>query len=147
MEWQLDGLEKLDKELSYLRSHGVKIGVLGDDSKDGVSIQDYAIWNEYGTVWIPSRPFFRKALMSRRGQRQITELMNKLFDQLKEGNISGHDFLRVVGEHCKAKLVESITSGGWQANKETTLKYKNQSQPLIDTSSLVSSIDYEIVGV
>ena len=57
--YELEGLEKLDKELKYLSSHAVKVGVLGDGSNNGVSVQDYAIFNEYGTSrGIPPRPFF-----------------------------------------------------------------------------------------
>ena len=44
--YQLEGLEKLDKELKYLQTHAVKVGVLGNGSANGISVQDYAIFNE-----------------------------------------------------------------------------------------------------
>ena len=146
MEWDIGQFEQIDNEFNYLKSHAIKIGVIGEDSIDGVSVQDYALWNEYGTIYIPSRPFFRKALISRKAQREITEFMQALFNSVIQGSMTGEQMLRAVGDHCKARLVESIKNGGWQSNKASTLKYKNQSQPLIDSGTLIGSIDYEIVG-
>ena len=72
--YQLEGLEKLDKELKYLSSHAVKVGVLGDGSNNGVSVQDYAIFNEYGTSrGIPPRPFFRLSVGTANAQNEIKE--------------------------------------------------------------------------
>lgn len=147
MEWNIEQFEQIDKELVYLKSHAVRVGVLGHEITDGVSIQDYAVWNEYGTLRIPSRPFFRKALATRKAQREITELMQSLFNELIQGGKTGEQMLRIVGEYCKARLIESIKGGGWESNKASTLKYKNQSQPLIDTTTLISSIYYMIEGV
>lgn len=145
MEWNIEQFEQIDKELEYLKSHSIKVGVIGEESSEGVSIQDYAIWNEYGTVFIPSRPFFRKALASRRAQREISELMQSLFNQVIQSELTGEQMLKTVGQYCKARLVESVNSGGWQANKASTLKRKNQSKPLIDTGTLISAFDFEII--
>lgn len=145
VEWSIEQFEQIDRELAYLKGHAIRVGVLGDGSADGVSVQDYAIWNEYGTVYIPSRPFFRKALASRRAQREITELMQSLFERVIHNGMTGEQMLRTVGEYCKARVIESIKNSGWQSNKASTLKYKNQSQPLIDTGTLIDSIDFEII--
>ena len=145
MEWNIEQFEQLDKEIEYLKSHSVEIGILGDESSGGVSVRDYAIWNEYGTIYIPSRPFFRKALASRKAQREINEFMQGLFGKVIQGSLTGEQMLRTVGEYCKARLVESVNSGGWQGNKASTLKKKNQSKPLIDTGALISSFDFQIV--
>ena len=66
----LSGFDDLDKELEIIANTTIKVGVLGEDKVDGVSVQEYAIWNEYGTIYIPSRPFFRVACMSRKAQRR-----------------------------------------------------------------------------
>ena len=73
----LSGFDDLDKELEIIANTTIKVGVLGEDKVDGVSVQEYAIWNEYGTIYIPSRPFFRVACMSRKAQREIKAYMNK----------------------------------------------------------------------
>ena len=46
--YELEGLEKLDKELKYLSSHAVKVGVLwsGGSLKSNTDVQEYAIFNE-----------------------------------------------------------------------------------------------------
>ena len=69
--YQLEGLEKLDKELKYLQAHAVKVGVLGNGSTNGISVQDYAIFNEYGTSRIPARPFFRLSVGTANAQNEI----------------------------------------------------------------------------
>ena len=53
--YELEELEKLDKELKYLNSHAVKVGVLwsGGSLKSNTDIQEYAIFNEYGTSKMP----------------------------------------------------------------------------------------------
>ena len=52
---QLEGIEELQKELDYIKSHAVKVGVLGKnragEMKNEIAlIQEYAIYNEYGTI-------------------------------------------------------------------------------------------------
>ena len=52
--------EKLLKELGQLE---VRIGIQqGETSKDGVDLVDIAMFNELGTVHIPSRPFLRDSV-------------------------------------------------------------------------------------
>ena len=62
-------LEKIEKELDYLKKHTVWVGFVGseaDKKVDGVAIYMYANFNEYGTSNIPSRTFFRTALNNNR---------------------------------------------------------------------------------
>ena len=145
MEWDLGQFEQIDKEFEYLKNHSIKVGVIGEENIGGVSVQDYAVWNEYGTIYIPSRPFFRKALASRRAQREITELMQSLLNRVIQEGMTGEQMLRTIGEYCKARLVESINSGGWQENKGKKKKKKNQSKPLVDTGTLIGAFDFEII--
>lgn len=145
--YELEGLKKLDKELKYLQSHAVKVGVLGNGSNNGVSIQEYAIYNEYGTSHIPKRPFFRLSVVTAKAQKEIKEYMEKQVDQIISGGISGEEAYNNLGKYVVQKIKKTIMSGDFVPLNAKTVKRKGHSNPLIDTHSLYESIDYEIVGV
>ena len=75
-------LDKIEKELDYLRKHTVWVGFVGgeaDKKVDGVAIYMYANFNEYGGGNTPSRPFFRTALNNnKKVYRDICNVGHKL---------------------------------------------------------------------
>ncbi len=142
----LDGLLKVEKELNYIQSHRIKVGVLGDGTGEGgKSVQEYAMYVEYGTSTIPRRPFFRKEMVTARAKKEITDYMNNLIGNVCNGSLTGAQFWNSVGLYCKARVIKSLRNGGWAANAASTLKYKDGSQPLINTGTLVDSIDFEVI--
>lgn len=144
--YQLEELEKLDKELKYLQTHAVKVGVLGNGSTNGISVQDYAIFNEYGTSRIPARPFFRLSVGTANAQNEIKEYMKQQVEQIIQGGMSAQQAYENLGTFIVQKIKKTIMSGSFAANKDATVKKKGQSTPLVDTHSLYNSISYEIVG-
>nr|DAX51463.1 MAG TPA: virion morphogenesis protein [Caudoviricetes sp.] len=144
--YQLEGLEKLDKELKYLSSHAVKVGVLGDGSNNGVSVQDYAIFNEYGTSRMPARPFFRLSVGTANAQNEIKEYMKQQVEQIIQGGISAQQAYENLGTFVVQKIKKTIASGNFAALNPQTVKKKGHSKPLMDTHSLYESINFEIVG-
>lgn len=145
--YELEGLKKLDKELKYLQSHAVKVGVLGNGSADGISVQDYAIFNEYGTSRIPSRPFFRLSVGTQKAQNEIKEYLNTQIENVVSGELTGQGAYENLGIFVVQKIKKTIMSGNFAPLDPKTIKRKGQSTPLIDTHSLYHSINYEIVGV
>ena len=147
--YELEGLEKLDKELKYLSSHAVKVGVLwsGGSLKSNTDVQEYAIFNEYGTSKIPARPFFRLSVGTANAQNEIKEYMKSQVEQVIQGGMTGQQAYENLGTFVVQKIKKTIMSGNFAANDPKTVKAKGQSTPLIDTHSLFHSIDYEIVGV
>ena len=147
--YELEELEKLDKELKYLSSHAVKVGVLwsGGSLKSNTDVQEYAIFNEYGTSKIPSRPFFRLSVGTDKAQNEIKEYIKKQVEQVIQGGMTGQQAYENLGTFVVQKIKKTIMSGNFAANDPKTVKVKGQSTPLIDTHSLFHSIDYEIVVV
>lgn len=151
--YELEGLEKLDKELKYLSSHAVKVGVLGDGSNNGVSVQDYAIFNEYGTSrGIPPRPFFRLSVGTANAQNEIKEYMKSQLESIIAGELTGEEAYNNLGNFVVKKIKDTIDKGGFTALDPKTIKLRekkgnNSTKPLMDTHSLYNSISYEIVGV
>lgn len=144
--YQLEGLEKLDKELKYLQTHAVKVGVLGNGSANGISVQDYAIFNEYGTSRMPARPFFRLSVGTANAQNEIKEYMKQQVEQIIQGGISAQQAYENLGTFVVQKIKKTIASGNFAALNPQTIKKKGHSKPLIDTHSLYESINFEIVG-
>ena len=145
--YELEGLKKLDKELKYLQSHAVKVGVLGNGSNNGVSIQEYAIYNEYGTSRIPKRPFFRLSVGTANAQNEIKEYMKSQVEQIIQGGMTGQQAYENLGTFVVQKIKKTIAKGNFATLNPQTIKKKGHSKPLMDTHSLYESIDYEIVGV
>ena len=147
--YQLEGLEKLDKELKYLQAHAVKVGVLwsGGSLKSNTDVQEYAIFNEYGTSKIPARPFFRLSVGTDKAQNEIKEYIKKQVEQVIQGGMTGQQAYENLGTFVVQKIKKTIMSGNFAALNPQTVKKKGHSKPLMDTHSLFHSIDYEIVGV
>lgn len=150
--YELEALEKLDKELKYLNSHAVKVGVLGDGSNNGVSVQDYAIFNEYGTSrGIPPRPFFRLSVGTANAQNEIKEYMKSQVELIIAGELTGEEAYNNLGNFVVKKIKDTIDKGGFTALDPKTIKLRekrgnNSTKPLMDTHSLYESINFEIVG-
>lgn len=144
--YQLEGLEKLDKELKYLQTHAVKVGVLGNGSANGISVQDYAIFNEYGTSRMPARPFFRLSVGTANAQNEIKEYMKQQVEQIIQGGMSAQQAYENLGTFVVQKIKKTIASGNFAALNPQTVKKKGHSKPLMDTHSLYESINFEIVG-
>lgn len=146
---ELGDLEKLQKELEYLQTHAVKVGILwsGGSLKSNTDVMDYAIFNEYGTSHIPKRPFFRLSVGTQKAQNEIKEYLNTQIENVVSGGLTGQGAYENLGTFVVQKIKKTIMSGNFAPNDAKTIKRKGQSTPLIDTHSLYHSIDYEIVGV
>ena len=155
IEYKLNDLEKLEKELEYIQKHAVIVGVLGEEGKGAgemeytiATIKEYAVFNEYGTSrGIPPRPFFRQSVMTENSIKIIKSFMEEQVKQVVLGNITGQAYLENIGTFVVKRIKSTIKNGNFIANKESTLKNKKGNSPLVDTGSLINSITYMIVGV
>jgi len=139
-------LDKIEKELDYLKTHTVWVGFVGgeaDKKVDGVAIYMYANFNEYGTSNIPSRPFFRTALNNNR--KYIKEQLKELLGKVATGKITGEVALKSIGLEVQGLIQDSIKNGNWEENSDSTIVAKNgRGQPLIDTGSMLRAVSFEI---
>ena len=139
-------LDKIEKELDYLKTHTVWVGFVGgeaDKKVDGVAIYIYANFNEYGTSNIPSRPFFRTALNNNR--KYIKEQLKELLGKVATGKITGEVALKSIGLEVQGLIQDSIKNGNWEENSDSTIVAKNErGQPLIDTGSMLRAVSFEI---
>ena len=139
-------LDKIEKELDYLKKHTVWVGFVGSEAEkkvNGVAIYMYANFNEYGTNNIPSRPFFRTALNNNR--KYIKEQLKELLGKVATGKMTGEKALKSIGLEVQGLIQDSIKNGNWESNAPGTIRAKNgMGQPLIDTGSMLRAVSFEI---
>lgn len=134
--------KKFEKMLQELKDKEVRIGIQqGETSDDGVDLVDIAMFNELGTVHIPSRPFLRDSVDA--NADQINNFLQSMKKELLRGG-SAEDVLKKIGVFQKGLIQEQIVSGNFAQNSEATIKKKGSDTPLVDTGRMRQSINYVI---
>lgn len=105
---------------------------------NGVHVAQVARIQEFGTLKIPARPFFRRAIISN---------MNKWINFYKVDFTKSNDneiTLNKIGELARGDIVKSIDALNNPPNAKSTIKQKNSSKPLVDTGLLRRSVTYRV---
>ena len=138
------GWKAICRNANKLHGRIIKAGVLesAGNEKNGASVADVATWNEYGTSHIPSRPFIAIATDEHKGWQ--SEVKVRMLDVMSpEGSIS--ESLDAIGKQMKTDIKNVIGDRGKLApNAPSTVARKGHNYPLIDTGTLLDSIDYEV---
>lgn len=141
-------LDRIEREMKYLATHGVKVGVLGDDTNDeGVKVKDYATWLILGTSTMPSRDFMHHSVRNRKGRFEITRLQKKLLSKVFKGELTGQQALMQIGIFATQMIKASIMSNDFAPLKQSTIdkKDRNKNNILRDSDTLLNSIAFEVV--
>jgi len=138
----------LEKKLS--KNTSVKVGFLsGATYPDGTSVAMVAAVNEYGktetnekgdVVIQPPRPFMRNTVAKR-----TKAWVKNLATAIKATNYDIPASFKLVGQGMKEDVQNSIRTFRDPPLKEATIKAKGFAKPLIDTSHMLNSVDYEVV--
>lgn len=133
--------KNIDKKIKqkYTTKSTLEVGFLGGKYPNGVKVASVAFWNEYGTIKIPPRPFFRNAINDN-NQKWIKFLKQKAKDS------SIDNALNLTGEMVRGDIVKSITKTTTPPNSIYTISKKHSTHPLIDTGFLRASVSYQIKG-
>lgn len=134
--------KKFEKMLKDLGKLEVRIGIQqGETSDEGVDLVDIAMFNELGTVHIPSRPFLRDSVDA--NADQINTFLKSMKQELLKGG-SAEDVLKKIGVFQKGLVQEEIVKGNFAPNSEATIRKKGSDTPLIDTGRMRQSVNYVI---
>jgi len=121
----------------------VRVGFL-ENSKypDGTPTAMIAAIHNYGApaAGIPPRPFFSSMIAEK--ESGWGEDLGK---SLVAKNFNAKNALGFMGERIKGQLQDSIVNGSYAPLKPATIKRKGFDTPLIDTSHMLNSVDYEVV--
>jgi hypothetical protein len=138
------GWRRIGNDIKELKGYSVKVGIMGDDSIDGVSVVDIAVYNEFGTSRIPARPFMSKTY------DENADTANKYIEHMAgamiDGKMAPMQVLKDIGLWYETKVKQTIRDAkNWaEPNKASTVKQKGSSSPLIDTGRMLGSVKYEI---
>lgn len=136
-------LNGLKKELGNRGRYGAKAGyVKGEphkaekgESSSPATIDQIALYNEFGTTTIPPRPFLRNA------NNAIQEREREILKRGMEDEKPLSQILREIAEDMRNQIVESINSDLPPPNAESTVRQKHgSSHTLIDTGQLRLSV-------
>ena len=106
----------------------------------GEYVAQVARYNEFGTLNIPMRPFFRNAI-----NKNIKKWYATLQNCINQ-NATPSKALSIVGEVARADIIQSITDLRTPPNAESTIKQKKSTNPLIDTGLMRRSVTYKVKG-
>lgn len=107
---------------------------------NGTFVAQVARYNEFGTLNIPMRPFFRNAI-----NKNIKKWYATLQNAINQ-NTTPSKALSIVGEVARADIIQSITDLRTPPNAESTIKQKKSTNPLIDTGLMRRSVTYKVKG-
>jgi len=124
----------------------VKTGIQSDAGEnEGVSIAEYAAFNEFGTRNIDERPFMRKTFDD--NLANYNKLIERLFKGMLGGKLDAKFAFNTLGQQTEDDMKDTITNGKFTANAQSTIDKKGSSSPLIDTGTMRNSIRYEVEGI
>lgn len=142
---RLRGGEKLEQTLRTMavnlsRGGLVRVGFL-ENAKypDGKSVAMIAAIQDFGSGNIPSRPFFRNMIAAKQGEWPAGIAL-----QLRETNYDVKQTLDRVGAAVAGQLRQSIIDTNEPPLAESTIRRKGFEKPLIDTSHMINSVDFEV---
>jgi len=117
---------------------------MGNEEAEGVSVIDYATYNEFGTTRIPARPFMSKT--EELYKEPTFKFANFLVGRIIDGKITPNLALKNIGEKYKSYMQKTIRDAkNWAIpNADSTVKQKGSTSPLIDTGRMVGSVSYEV---
>ena len=134
------GFKAFRAELQRTKNATVEIGIHEDKYNNGLSVAEYAAYNEFGTIDIPERSFMRSTFDE--SHQKINADMAKYYQQVKDGKIGVHRALSLIGMKHAQDIQNKIGSNIQPANSEATIARKKSSKTLIDTGIMRQSIRY-----
>lgn len=142
----LSGGDELEARLAEIAAKFggglVKVGFMdGATYPDGTPVAAVAYWNEYGrpSTGQPPRPFFRRMIA-----KESPSWAPKMARLAVATDYDGPRVLALMGEDISGALKQSINDFQSPALAPSTIAAKGFSKPLIDTSVMVNSVDYEV---
>ena len=153
-DFRLPNLERILKGLSdQSEPQWVEAGILGGATdEDGVSVAEYAAYNEYGTSRIPKRPFLRTTMDKNRDKYKRL-LQGALRGLASSGSSEPVGMaLTAVGREMETDVIEQIKSNMPPPNAPET-RARKEARPgggyagtLFDTGTMLGSVSFQLLN-
>lgn len=122
------------------RGGTVRVGFLENATyPDGKSVAMIAAIQDFGTGTIPPRPFFRNMIAAKQG-----EWPGAIDGLLKANDYDIDKTLQQTGAAIAGQLRQSIIDTNAPPLSPVTIRRKGHAKPLIDTSHMINSVDFEV---
>lgn len=141
----IKGGDKLEAALSRIAAkleHGgtLEVGFMERSTyPDGTPVAAVALWQDFGTSTIPSRPFFRNMVATKSVGWPRAVALN-----LKATDYDITVTLGRMGLGIRDQLQESIRQTNSPPLAKSTIRRKGFAKPLIDTSHMINSADFNV---
>lgn len=138
------GWKNIVRELEKTKFMEVAVGILEGSENEGVSIAEYASYNEFGTERIPSRPFM--AMSFDENTTQIDKDFISQWGQILQGKKTAIDSLTIIGQKHAERIQKTITNRNIlpRLAKRTIKAKKGSTKTLVDTGAMVSAVQISI---
>lgn len=147
------GFENRLKNIKKALNKRVRVGILHAESEEnGATTAEIAKWNEgdgfFGANDTPQRSVIGLPLSESMYREDI---IGAGIDVLEKEGVTEKGVkkaLKAIGEMAHWAILsafDSSANGQWAQNSKETLKKKIGDKPMIDTGTLVSNIDWEVV--
>jgi hypothetical protein len=103
-------------------------------------IATVAFWQEFGTLTVPSRPFFRTTIADK-----SKDWGHNLGVALRATNMDGEQALRLLGQSMRDDVENSIATWTTPPNAQATIDIKGFDDPLVDGGDMQRAVDYDVV--
>jgi len=123
------GIGIIKKNLEQLNNSYTKVGFphgaieATGEAKSMAEVSTYAFYNEFGTKYIPSRPFMSTAFHA--NSKELCSIRDSLYKKLLEGKTTVPTALGLLGEWHTAKIKATIDSNIPPPNAPSTIRRKN----------------------
>lgn len=145
-----DAHKKLIARVKELKRSFVTVGVhdgAGEYAGRDVSVIQVALWNEFGTETIPSRPFIRSVVYGK--ENLINQWRVELLGKVIDGSMTTAKALEAIGFRIRELIKRQINSNMPPPNAPSTARRKRAKgvpvRTLVETTLLLRSIEYRVV--
>ena len=131
--------ERLKKMLQDLSKMRLGIGIRAGEhfEEDGTDVALVALGNEYGTDNAPARPFMTQTVENH--AKEINQSVKNAFKKDK-----AEEVLKRIGERVAQLMCQEIMDGDFAPNAPSTIARKGSDKPLIDTQTMINSVEFWI---
>lgn len=137
---------KIKAMIPEIAKASVKVGIQSDaGEQDGVSIAQYAFYNEFGTNNIPERSFLRTSMDE--NQAKYNRFIDNRFGKVLTLELTARQALDQLGLMAVSDVQAKITNIKTPPNSPSTIKLKGSSNPLIDNGTMRRAVRHEVENV
>lgn len=123
----------------------MQVGIVDNELTypDGTGVADVAMWNEFGTDTIPSRPALRQAIKD--ATPELVKLGAKHAQLMLQGKMRFDYSARILARLLVQYMKDSITRWDTPSNAPSTIALKGKNDPLMDTGLYRDSISFKLL--